>query len=407
MRFPLTLLALLPLVFALAANPAYAPFTSTQGFLSVNGTWITDSTGHPVILRGVNYPGYAAEGSRLKVHSESDYRMFAQLGFNVVRLPISWSKLERAPGTFSYSYLISYVDKDIQWAKLHGLYVILNMHQLYWAARWGGDGAPDWSVRNYPATETGMRQAVTDFWTTPSLQDHFIETWKKIAQQYANEPTVAGYDILNEPWVYTSIVNVTASDVNRFYEKTIESIRTVDPNHIIFLEPANILPSTSPSYDNIVWSPHFYALSFFAHYNQTSASLLQADMAWKYQKFVEQLKAPMWIGEFGAYMNDQSSLQWLTDAVSIFNNYEVGWAWWAVSSTNLGGIPAALYTAPVSKDKVTQAVTQTSPIPSPLVPEDANIATEDVSKFVFIILSAACAVLFVATLLSTRRHTSA
>ena len=50
----------------------------------------------------------------------------------------------------------------------------------------------------------------------------------------------------------------------------------------------------------------------------------------------------MWIGEFGAFMNDGSSQQWLRDALRVFNKYQLGWAWWAFDSRD-GRIPSALY----------------------------------------------------------------
>lgn len=276
----------------------------------------------------------------------------SRLGFNVVRLPISWGNLEPRPGMFRESYLASYVDRDIRWAKKYGLYVVLDMHQSNWGAKFGGSGTPDWVVNHYPPTDEGMRQAVSDFWSQTALQDHLIEVWRNVARRYANETTIAGYDILNEPWIYTSInPNLDGSDVNDFYVKVIKSIRTVDLNHIIFLEPANIYTSEFPLKDKIVWSPHFYTLSFATDYHQSDASLLEADIAAKYQKFAEEMGSPMWIGEFGAFMSDGSSQVWLRDAVRIFSKYQIGWAWWAFDSSDRG-LPSPLY------------ITEESPMPS-------------------------------------------
>jgi beta-glucosidase/6-phospho-beta-glucosidase/beta-galactosidase len=82
-----------------------------NGFLSVQGTWIVESTGKPVLLRGVNYPGYQSPNPRL--HAESAYANFAKMGFNVVRLQISWAKLEPRKGQFDNSFLMWYVDRDV------------------------------------------------------------------------------------------------------------------------------------------------------------------------------------------------------------------------------------------------------------------------------------------------------
>jgi endoglycosylceramidase len=314
-------------VAASLAPSIYA--TPTLSFLSTRGPSIIDSTGQAVILRGVNYPGY--EQPDPKVHDLIAYRALEGFGFNVVRLPISWANLEQQPGAFDSTYLASYVDQDVQWANSVGIYIILDMHQYHWADRFDGYGIPDWAVQNYAPNETGMRRAVSDFWSNSDLQGHLVQVWVRIAQHYANEPTIAGYDLLNEPWVYTSVMpelNATAIDV--FYSRAIGAIGAVDPNHIIFLEPANMNVFKSPTRTNIVWSPHFYQLSFAPKYYAQNFTSLENDMATKYETFVARSGAPMWIGEFGAFMPDNSSrAAWTEDALTLFNRYQVGWAWWA------------------------------------------------------------------------------
>jgi endoglycosylceramidase len=297
------------------------------GFLSVQGTWIVDNSGKPILLRGVNYPGYQYPNPRL--HSESAYANFAEMGFNVVRLQISWANLEPRKGQFDNSFLMWYVDRDVQLAKRYGLYIVLDMHQDRWASKFGGDGAPDWAVRQYPANETGMRMAVSDFWADPSLQDHLVMVWKNIAAHYAKEPNIAGYDLLNEPWIYTSInPELNASNINSFYAKTTEAIRSVDQNHIIFLEPANMNTFNTSFDSKIAWSPHFYSWAFATTYYPENVTILENDMEAKYETFVLKLHLPMWIGEFGAFMKDQSAERWLEDAKALFDEYQVGWAWW-------------------------------------------------------------------------------
>jgi endoglycosylceramidase len=211
------------------------------------------------------------------------------------------------------------------------LYVVLDMHQYGWARRFGGYGVPDWAVEAYPANETGMRQAVTDFWMNSELQGHFIQVWAKVAEYFADDPTIAGYYLLNEPWMYTSLAQrLNASSVNEFYLRTIEAIRTVDKNHIVFLEPANIYTTKLRVTQNIVWSPHFYPLSFEAKYQPENFTLLEQDFLEKYHTFMVDSGTPMWIGEFGAFMPDGSSRGvWTQDALTLFDRYQVGWTWWA------------------------------------------------------------------------------
>ena len=313
-----TLLAL-TLTIGLMVAPSLTVSAETQSFLSVQGTRIVDADNQPILLRGVNYAGYGCGGGW---RSEWSYSEFARLGLNVVRLPISWERLEPTPGAINWWYMLDSVNRDVQFAKKYGLYIVLDMHQFNWAKKFGGCGAPGWTVQDYPPTEAGMRQAISNFWADSNLHDHLVKVWKEIARTYANEPTIVGYDILNEPWVYTSVIpDLNATHVDEFYLKVIKAIREVDPNHIIFLEPANMHSHSFPLKENIVWSPHFYPLSFESRYFPENVTVLEADLAAKYRKFVVEMGSPMWIGEFGAFMKYWSSQEWLRDAIQLFNKY--------------------------------------------------------------------------------------
>jgi endoglycosylceramidase len=317
------ILALLIPLTALSFRPVSA---QPQGFLSVKKTSIVDATGQPVILRGVNYPGYS--GSEPTFHSEYIYEGIAEDGFNVVRLPISWSNLEPSPGVFNLVYFYEFVNQDVKWAKENGLYIILDMHQYNWADKFGGTGIPDWAVQQYPATAAGKQAAISNFWVNNTLQEQLAQVWLTIAEIYANEPTIAGYDILNEPTFYIyNNQGANASSITQFYTKILNTIRPVDQKHIVFLEQANTnLPSVP--FANIVWSPHFYALSTVSEYYHDNITILASALAEDYQTFVVGMRTPMWIGEFGGFMTDGSQLTYLKDATTLFNEYQIGWAYW-------------------------------------------------------------------------------
>jgi endoglycosylceramidase len=348
-----TALLIVAVTVVLVAAPATVTVSANpQSFLSAKGTWIVNAKNQTVLLRGVNYPGYESQDDErggITLHSESAYRTFAQMGFNVVRLPISWEMLEPYPGIFNDRYLASYVDRDVQWAKKYGLYMVLDMHQYCWAVEFGGSGAPDWSVQQYAPTELGMRKAVSNFWVNGSLQDHLSGVWRNVARHYANEPTVAGYDILNEPRIYTSVISdLNGTHVNSFYLKVVKSIKSVDPNHVIFLEPANMHVFNLTIEKNIVWSPHFYPLAYASEYYPQNITVLEADLAAKYLKFSVETGTPIWIGEFGAFMRDKSYHAWLEDARRLFDKYHVGWAWWAFGESGTGELVPSCLSPPSS-----------------------------------------------------------
>jgi endoglycosylceramidase len=368
-----TLAVILGAVIVGSANVS----AQVNGFLSVQGTWILDSTGKPILLRGVNYPGY--DSPHPKLHTEAAYANFAKMGFNVVRLQISWANLEGYKGRFYDYFLKWYVDRDVQWAKKYGLYIVLDMHQYQWASKFGGNGVPDWAVTQYLANELGLRQAISDFWANPSPQDHLVMVWKNVAAHYANEPTMAGYDLLNEPWVYTSLIpQLNATHIDSFYSRVTEAIRSVDPYHLIFLEPANMNTFNTSFDSKIVWAPHFYAWSFAREYYPQNRTILEADFAAKYEAFVLNSKVPMWIGEFGAFMKDHSAEHWLEDAKSLFDKYQVGWAWWAYGNSRDGNsIPDSL------KNPKTSATQVPLFIPTIIGPQNNWLQTRPFNKWIF------------------------
>jgi endoglycosylceramidase len=250
---------------------------------------------------------------------------------------------------FETSYVTRYLDQDIKWAKQYSMYVVLDMHQWKWASRFGGSGAPHWTVRQYDPTEAGMGEAAANFWLNSTLQNHLIQVSREIARIHADETTIAGYDLLNEPWAIgqSVIPHLNATNVEKFYLNAIRAIRAVDSNHIIFLEPPRISAFSLPLNDkNIVYSPHFYPLSFFSRYVPGNEEVLEADLAAKYTNFVLESGRPIWIGEFGAFMQDGSYVNWLRDAIGIFNKYQIGWAWWGVSPGQ--EIPSVLFQSTTS-----------------------------------------------------------
>jgi endoglycosylceramidase len=308
-------------------------------FLSTVDSQIIDASGEVVLLRGTNFRGYHYGDQDLwkTTHTDGDYQNIKSWGFNAVRLLISWSKIETTKGVYNERYFAEYVDRDINWAKKYGLYIILDMHQYKWGAKWNGNGSPDWAIAQYPSTEEGRLSAVEDFWKSQELRTHFVDTWKYVAARYANEPTVAGYDVLNEPWAMfdksKSSPSQISSTLGDFYEQVIDAIRTVDANHIVFVDP--YAPAVAPirriDRPNLVWASHFYAYVYQyygAAYCHDNATLLENYLKPFYDTLVMGYQQPLWIGEFGMEMWVTGSDTWTSESVQLFQKYQLGWAWW-------------------------------------------------------------------------------
>ncbi len=93
---------------------------------------------------------------------------------------------------------------------------------------------------------------------------------RALAERYAKEPTIAGYDLLNEPVVENSI-----DEWKGLAERAIAAIREVDPNHAVFVERVNSVggewaENAERNFfrvgdPNVVYEFHFYKPFHFTH----------------------------------------------------------------------------------------------------------------------------------------------
>ncbi|MEN0038304.1 MAG: cellulase family glycosylhydrolase [Cellvibrio sp.] len=146
---------------------------------------------------------------------ERDFDQLKAFGFNVIRLPILWSVIEdeKNPRTLRADAW-HYIDWTIAEAKKRGMYVILDLH-----------GALGGQTPNDHTGCSGQNQ----YWTNAEYQDRTKWLWEQIATKYKDEPAVAAYDPLNEPWGSTA--EDMAVRVNELYD----TIRKIDDKHIIML----------------------------------------------------------------------------------------------------------------------------------------------------------------------------
>lgn len=307
-----------------------------------------DGNGNIILLRGANFVGYGM--GNWQAHTFEDYWLMKSWGFNLVRLPISWNLIEPEHGFFDQSYL-AIIQRDIEWAKQLGFYVVLDMHHWKWSPYFtyaGGNrnGMPIWLVNGYDNSEEGMNEAISDFWLgkapngteatpgNPSMQDRYIEVWKHLAKRFADESAIGAYDLFNEP-PQGSVL--TASEVTSylypFYERLISEIRKLDDNHILIYE--NLAGCTTRTarplnYSNVIFSFHFYRDSSLANKSYSGNILeLENEFVERYWNLPERnpiknWNLPIWIGEFGS-----SEELWVRDTVKILGSYSLGWAWWA------------------------------------------------------------------------------
>lgn len=327
---------------------------------------IFDAKGRQVLLRGVDlnvlgdyFQANPAEPPVVRYSPKQLDRMNAQ-GFNVIRLVLSWSKLEPERGHIDSSEL-ERIHKVVDAAGARGIYVVLDMHQDAWGKyiatppgvtcppgrerAIGWDGAPKWAtitdgqstcrVPGVRELSPAVTRAFDNFYANrDGIQDEFVKVWGALATSFANDPTVAGYDLLNEPHFGSNPANTNRA-LGVLYGRLIQRIRTAERarpgglSHIVFFEP-NILWSglgrtdvPSPSFTNdtnIVFSPHLYGGSL-APISVTAGYRAAEQVAASYG-------TAMWSGEWGWFANPERVKTTLASFARLQDQTLTGGAWW-------------------------------------------------------------------------------
>jgi hypothetical protein len=240
--------------------------------------------------------------------TRADFQQIASLGFNSVRVPIPDSLLES--DSLPYIYKNSgwqVLDNIVSWGQQAGVYVIFDLH-----------AAPGGQNTFFYSDPVNKRPQL---WRNAKDQQRTITLWRAIAARYANNTTVAGYDLLNEPGAPTpaSIVNL--------YKRIIAAVRAVDSHHLIILEGTNNahkFTAFTQRYDeNMAISLHQYPWL-----TANPAKELAATDA-----VARNLDVPLWVGESG-WDSDKN----IASQVTMFNNDpEVsGWSFWTWKAADTG-----------------------------------------------------------------------
>jgi len=398
--FTVALLALGSLLGTVAPSAGAAPSFLHVG--PVGGpaglAQILDSAGRQVLLKGVNadglvdyfrpdlkppypsapasYTGGACPADDPTVEGvdlcQYDFSQLAPLGYDVVRLNVSWSLLEPTPGTIAKAYL-NRIAQVVGWAKRAGIYVVIDMHQDAWSkyvytapgetcvtplqAIRGFDGAPSWAsahvtpacalngVRELdPAVQEDFQKLYDDAQAPDGvgLQEHYANAMLALAQRFHEEPAVAGYEIINEPSPgYNALPGgVDATELFPFYGKVVNHVVSNVPGfrQLFFIEPnaerditdhsAIVTPwSTYSSYANVVYAPHVYTGVFTLDQQVASTRFFPSDGG--YKSAISDAKAlglPLWIGEFGNNPADDNTL--LRTSYELQDSYGLGGALW-------------------------------------------------------------------------------
>ena len=326
------------ILLGLLALMLYATSAQAQ-FVRAQGNKIVDPNGNEILLKGMNlgnwllWEGYLMMGDfnyrthtqffnsvkdafggdlakamefehqwRLNYVTEYAIGELKGLGFNSVRVPFHFNMFWDWNSNSVSDRGFEYIDRLIDYCRIHGVYILLDMHAA------PGYQNPGDHCDNGESNASQPRESV-HFWDGNNV-NIASQIWRHIANRYKNEPMIWGYDLINEP----------VPQPGREFEllgsliTMRNAIRQVDNNHVIVAEgswwgsdmqkldwmDSETQSKTGINYrwdNNLVYQTHHYS---------SDVSLLNSRLA-----ICNKLNVPLILGEYGE--SDNTNLRNMTD----------------------------------------------------------------------------------------------
>ncbi|WP_052432551.1 glycoside hydrolase family 5 protein [Streptacidiphilus carbonis] len=354
-----------PVLTAAAAATAGQPLPALTVRQATDSTsaQIVDADGRQVLLRGVDvdqlvdYAPNASGRPTVQPLTDADFAAMAAMGFDVVRLSVSWSLLEPQRGQWDTGYL-KRIQQAVAMAAAHGMYTDIDMHQDAWgrslAAPAGSacppgndplpayDGAPQWATvtdgasrcpssggpltrswRSGRDTAPAVAAAFTSFYhDVDGIQGELVRTWSLLAKTFKDDPAVAGYGLLNEPGFGDDVPVTSSVLLGDYYQRAVREIRAQESDggfpHLVFIEPSvlwsglgfDAAPPQGFSDDPyLVFAPHLYNESTTMD-RGTGVTLVSIEQGFTLaRQQADAYGMPLWIGEWGWFGADDSAKQ--------------------------------------------------------------------------------------------------
>ena len=297
-----------------------------SGYLSTDGGQIVDANGTPVQINAVNWYGMETGGFAPQGLDVLNYKATMQemvsLGFNTIRIPFSLQAMitDAMPTNINYALnpdlqgldALGVLKAIVAEAGQLGLKVILDDHNA--TAGSGPNPGGLWYDNNYSAAQ-------------------FTQTWDNLAQTFAGNSTVIGFDLSNEPngpatWGGSN----PATNWQLAATQTGNAVQAIDPGALVIVEGTTYAsdltgvatdPVTLNIANKLVYSAHAYPYEVTGNaYDLAPTYPANLSAIWNQTfGYVQQQNiAPVLIGEYGSNQTTTNDQQWM----STFVNYLAG-----------------------------------------------------------------------------------
>ena len=230
---------------------------------------------------------------------EDDIRFIKAAGFNTIRIPIHHALFMSDDGVMAGEGW-TLLDRVLGWAKAAGLYVIVDLH----AAPGGQTGINHDDGPGYPL-----------MFYVPRDRALTVKLWQAIAGVHAGNPTILGYDLLNEPIAPYHDIATLNPRLEPFYRQVTAAIRAVDPGRVAILAAGQ----WSSSFD--MFGPPFAANLAYTYHSFWAST--KRDSIQRHLNFSNRYNVPLFLGETGELTDE-----WNAEFRKLHEEHGIGWSFW-------------------------------------------------------------------------------
>ncbi len=335
----------------------------------VVGTTFRDSQGRQLLFRGYNAKvttlfDVTFDDGRVPEEtfpdlSEAETSRIEQLGWNVLRIPLSWSGLEPQPQQYAQAWMQK-LDAVLAMAHEHAFYVILDMHQDAYSKEIGEDGEPLWAIVPPPTQllqgpyddsrrlTAQVLSAGYSFFDDDlamdgrDLQGAYVSAVQQVAAHVVGDPAVLGYEAFNEPVVLSYEL------LDAFHQTFAAGIHAIDADAPVLFEPVATRNETDQAVVSAQpWSsgPGAYAVHIYTGVfsmpgvwtaQNEDASILAPSMAAADQERAA-WGTPMFVTEFGCDQTQPQGPVWMSDELDLQDQYLASSTAWEFSGLGAWG----------------------------------------------------------------------
>lgn len=345
------------LTILLFATTVLVGQTNVDGFLRQQGTSIVNNQGN-FVIRGMGPGGWMLQegymfqtkvGTQHEIKemltdltdqetmeafydawlehffTREDVALVAESKYNSIRVPLHYDLFTLPSEEEADDETITWLTKGfemtdalLQWCKENDLYLILDLH-----AAPGGQGK-NADISDYDSSKPSL-------WELEQNKTKMVELWRKLAERYANETHIGGYDLLNETnWDFENSGNENGCNCSNnqpiydLYTRCIEAIRSVDQNHIIIIE-GNCWANNFSGLEDLVTIDENLSFSFHKYWTVNEDWVVQGLLDMR-----DRIQVPLFLGETG-----ENSNTWMTEMIQQAERLNIGWSTWAYKQIDI------------------------------------------------------------------------